>query len=129
MPSLFDLAEQYLAHRRKLGFALSSQGRHVLAFARFADRTAPGQPLKAALALRWASQPQSQYRGYLAARLAAVRVFARYCATMDPRSEVPDARLLGPAYRRRTPHIYSSREIAWILRQARALPTDRSPLH
>jgi integrase len=129
MPSLFNLAEQYLAHRRKLGFTLSSQGRHVIGFAQFADRVAHGQPLKTSLVLQWASQPKSQYRGYLAARLTAIRNFARYCATIDPRSEVPAARLLGPMYQRRTPHIYPSGEISVILRCARALPTDHSVLH
>ena len=129
MPSMFDLAREYLAHRRKLGFKLSSQGQHIIAFARFADRVAPGQPLKTALALQWATESKSQYRGYLAARLGALRNFARYCATIDPRAEVPGQRLLGPSIQRRTPHIYSAREIGLILRQARALPTQHSPLH
>jgi integrase len=129
MASMLQLAGQYLAHRRKLGFALSSQGQHIRAFARFADRIAPGQPLKTSLALQWASQPKSRYRGYLAARLSSLRNFARYCATIDPRSEVPAVGLLGPEYQRRTPHIYSPGEIALIMQRARALPTDRSSLH
>src|SRR5665213_1181293 len=129
MLSNLKLARQYLAHRRKLGFVLSSQGQHILAFARFADHIAPGQPLKTALALQWATEPKSPYRGYLAARLSAVRGFARYCATIDPRSEVPASRLLGPAVQRRTPHIYSAAEISLILHQARALPTPVSYTH
>lgn len=129
MPSMIKLARQYLAHRRKLGFALTVQGQHIIAFARFANRIAPGRPLTTAVALQWATQPKSQFRGYLAARLSAIRTFARYCATIDPRSEVPGSRLIGPSFQRRTPHIYSAREITLILQQARALPTDRSPLH
>jgi len=126
---MIDLANEYLACRRKLGYALASQGRHILAFARFAERAAPGQPFRTALALQWATLPGSRSRSYLAARLGALRNFARYCATIDARSEVPDARLLGPVYQRRIPHIYSPEQIALVMQRARALPADRSPLH
>jgi len=126
---MLKLVRQYLAHRRKLGFALSIQGQHLFGFARFADKIAPGQPLKTALVLQWATQPKTSCRGYLTSRLTAVRNFARYCATMDPRFEVPAARLLGPTYLRRSPHIYTAEEVALILRQARVLPLQRSPLH
>ena len=126
---MLKLVRQYLAHRRKLGFALSIQGQHLFGFARFADKIAPGQPLKTALALQWATQPQTPYRGYLASRLSAIRNFARYCATIDSRTEVPSPRLLGPSYLRRTPHIYTAQEVALILRRARALPLQCSPLH
>lgn len=54
-----------------------------------------------------------------------VRGFARYQALFDSRTEVPPSRLLGPAHRRTTPHIYSDDEIAKLIAEAEQLaPTD-----
>ena len=68
----------YLAHRRKLGFVLSIQAYHLRKFASFADKTAPGQPLTAALALQWATSVGHNRCGYHAMRYQAVRGLARY---------------------------------------------------
>jgi integrase len=120
---MLTLGRRYLAHRRKLGFALRIEGMQVLQFARFADRVAAGQPLTAALALRWATLPRTENsQFYHAKRLESLRGFARFCAIFDPRVEVPGAHMIGPAHRRRSPHIYSAAQIRLILRRAAALP-------
>jgi integrase len=51
--------------------------------------------------------------------LEAVRHFARFWATFDPRTQVPPAGLFGPAYRRVPVHIYTTQEIAALLAAAR----------
>jgi len=125
---MLSLAKRYLAHRRKMGFAMTSEGGLLLDFARFADRVAPRQALTTSLVLRWATLPQPAKRVYHAARYAAVRGFARYCAALEPRGEVPPPLFLGSVFKRRAPHLFSAQEIRLILRRARALSPRISPL-
>lgn len=112
----------YLAHRRKLGFVLRVQAFHLRGFATFADREASGQPLTAALALQWAASVGHNRFGYQAMRYQSVRNLARYLAALDPRTEVPPARLLGPTLVRRQPHIYTPEQIRLMMAQSRSLP-------
>lgn len=118
----------YLAARQRLGYAMRS-ARLLLDFGRFADRSAPRPRLTTALAMRWAcADPTTKQRTH-AGRLGMVRAFARYCAASDPTTQIPDTRLLGPCVQRLRPHLYSTAQLRRILRSARALPTQVSPLH
>jgi hypothetical protein len=54
--TIVALAEEYLAARRALGFALRIEGQQLLAFARYADRCGHRGPLTTALAVRWATR-------------------------------------------------------------------------
>ncbi len=126
--SMRSRAKRYLAHRRKMGFALAVEGYLLLDFARFADRLAPRQALTTALVLGWATRPQTTNRVYHAVRYAVVRGFARYCAALDARTEVPAPLLLGAVFKRRAPHIFSPAEIRLILRRAKALSPRVSAL-
>lgn len=126
--SMRSMAKRYLAHRRKMGFALVIEGYLLLDFARFADRVAPRQVLITALVLRWATRPQTANRTYHAVRYAIVRGFARYCAALEPRTEVPPPLFLGSVFKRRSPHIFSPDEIRLLLRRATALSPRIAPL-
>jgi integrase len=53
-----------------------------------------------------------------------VRRFAAWCATSDPRTEVPPDGLLRHRYRRTQPHIYSDEEINRIVDAAGGLPSS-----
>lgn len=128
MRSLLQRVGDYLAHRRKLGFALAKDHCALPRFARFHQAAAPGRPLQTALILKWAVLPATGSRNYYVKRLAMVRSFAKYCAALDPRTQVPDYRLLGRGYERVVPHIYSADEIRLLLRRARTLTTYRFPL-
>ena len=121
LPTLVDHARDYLALRRRLGFALVSQGRSLLAFARYADRVCPGAPLTVPLAVEWATATRSTDPSCASRRLAVVRGFARHRALFDPETQVPPTGLIGTRYRRKQPHVYSAGEIAALLRQAAAL--------
>lgn len=120
-PTFVALVEEYLALRRRLGFALVTQGRMLLAFASHADRVAPGGPLTVDLAVQWAASCRSRDPSAAARRLDVVRGFARHRALFDPTTEVPPLGLLAPRYRRKPPHIYSASEIAALLRAAAGL--------
>lgn len=128
IPSKRMLVARYLNSRRKLGYMM--RGAELLIdFARFADRAAPGQPLTVAIAVQWASNVRSARQATRASRLGMVRGFARYCATLDSRTQIPDSRLLGPHFQRARPHVFTTAEISLILRRTRRLETRRSPLH
>lgn len=120
-PTMLALAQEYLAFRRTLGFALGSLGKEVLLFARYADRTGHCGPLTTELMVRWAMLTPRARPAYWAWRLHAVRVFAQHRALDDPQTEVPAPGFLGPTFRRGHPHIYSSDEVAALLGAARTL--------
>ena len=113
--------EQYLALRRAFGFQLSIVGQQLQHFARFADRTAGGQPLTQELALRWAQSSSTGKQTTAARRLLILRPFTRYLRTLEPLTEIPPNRILGPAQYRHIPHIYTDREIRTLLEAAFSL--------
>lgn len=113
--------EAYLATRRRLGYQLRIEGGELLRFARFADASGHRGPVTVELALRWAQTAASSTRLYRARRIETVRCFARYQALMEPGTEVPPARILGPAHRRTQPHIYSQDQISTLLALAARL--------
>jgi integrase len=115
------LAEQYLKHRRSLGFQLKIEGRQLLTFAQWADRSGHRGPLTVELAVRWATLPTSGSRLYHAKRLEVVRCFARYRVAFDCRTEIPPKGLLGRAHCRSTPHIYTPQQIRQLIDTAMRL--------
>ena len=73
--TMVALAEEYLAARRALGFALRIEGQQLLTFARYADRGGHRGPLTTALAVRWATRPPVASPIGRARRLDTVRPF------------------------------------------------------
>ena len=129
MTAMISLARRYVAHRRKMGYQYGPKSVYpLIAFARFADRESPGRPLTTALALRWATSRPTLRPTAQAELLGCVRCFARYCALLDPRTEIPPSHLLGPARQRHRPHIFTKRQIGLILNRTRALPGTYAPL-
>lgn len=122
------LARRYLAYRRRLGFALSADEHNLLRFARFADRTAPGEPVTTALALRWVDSNPATQPSYRSACLKTVRSFARFCVPLDPRTQLPPTYLVSGAYVRKAPHLYSREQIRLLMLRAQRLSTAQSPL-
>lgn len=121
---LMPLVEEYVAQRRALGFELRKVACRLREFAQFADSTTPGQPITTVLALKWVSQ-SPKARGY---RLTAVRLFARFCALSDPRTEIPPSHLIANECRRVAPHIYTPAQVRLMMRRAAQLGTKNSPL-
>jgi integrase/recombinase XerD len=103
--------QEYLALRRAFGFRLSIAGEQLESFARFADGTGRGKVLTIDLALRWAQSSSTGKQTTAARRLLILRPFARYLQTIEPLTEVPPNRILGPAQYRHIPHIYTHEEI------------------
>ena len=120
-PTMEERAQEYLALRRQLGYALHSTGQQLLAFARYADGLGHRGPITVDLAVRWARLPRGARPPWWARRLQIVRGFAQHRRLFEPETEIPPADLLGPHFRRGTPHIYSDTEIAALLGAAGAL--------
>jgi integrase len=113
-----ETAGDYLEYRRSLGVALCTEGEELRRFARYADQVGHKGPITTELALQWAKLPEKCYCKYWASRLDIVRRFARYMKLLVPDTEIPPGGLLGPSYRRPTPHIYSEEEITAIMEAA-----------
>jgi integrase len=124
MSGLEAALNDYLALRRALGFRLKRVEALLRGFVRFAAQKRASF-ITTDLALRWARLPPGAAPGYCGARLGAVRRFARHVRATDPRTQVPPDGLLPQRFPRKTPYIYSDREVARLLGAARALPSVR----
>ena len=122
--SMLNRVEEYLGHRRSLGYALRIEGDMLLNFARFADKEGHHGSLTCDLAVRWARLPARADRLYWARRIEVLVGFARYCKIFDSRTEIPPRYLFGPAHRRKAPYIYSCRQLEELLSAARGLSWD-----
>ncbi len=123
--SLKEASAFYLASRRRLGFALKSEGALLQNLVEHARKLHHRGPLTTKLSLDWAQVPPT---GSLrrARRLEAVRHFAVFWAAFDPCIQIPPAGLFGPAYRRVPVHIYTAAEIGALLRAAQQLAPPQS---
>lgn len=122
MSTLRQALEEYLAMRRALGFQLRLAGAALHQFVRFVEQEGVDF-ITVDLALHWARQPTGAQPPQWANRLAMVRRFARYRSATDPRTQIPEQRLLPHRYPRRSPYIYRDEEINRLLQAARQLPS------
>jgi integrase len=118
---LHQAVDRYLELRRALGFKLYHETWWLPDFASYLERC--GSPIITIdLALKWAMQPAGVDRSWWGRRLGAVRQFARHHRAIDPRTEIPSSDLIPFRTPRRTPYLYTSREIAVLMLAAQALP-------
>jgi len=124
MTVLEDQLAEYLNVRRQLAFKLKLDGYLLADFVAFVE-TAGTERITNDLSVTWARRPGASAR-YHMERLSMVRGFARYLATIDPANEVPPVDLLHARENRKTPYLYSEREIGELIAAAAALtPTQR----
>jgi integrase len=127
--SLISRAEDYLAERRRLGYALRSTGYSIKSFARFADDLGHEGPLTVELMAAWARRGSGNGERPTqcwARRLKRLRAFARWMQQFEPRTEVPDDSIFGRIDGRLAPHVFAEQEVIDLLGAARRLePTLR----
>jgi len=113
-----DLA-RYVDLHRSIGFKFRTQSLLLRSFVTFAERN--GDVLvRSTRVLEWAAKAPSPPQRHN--RVATVRRFALALYAEDPRHEVPPAEAFGRGwFKRRAPHIYSSEQIADLLRAASTL--------
>jgi integrase/recombinase XerD len=121
--TLREGAEGYLTLRRALGFKLKRHGRFVREFTAWLENDGEAR-ITTRRALEWATQPQHLQRAEWAARLSAVRAFARYWSAIDGRTEISPDGLLPFRTRRARPYLYSDTEIRQLLQAAKNMPAQ-----
>lgn len=117
MSSLREALADYLRIRRQLGFELKATERQLLKFVAFLEQ-AGAERITSELAVMWARLPVDAHPHRWGQRLAIVRCFARYVATLDPDSEIPSVDLLPARRPRLAPYIYSPAEISALIQAA-----------
>lgn len=117
MSTLAKHLEDYLAMRRALGFKLARPAGLLAEFVVYLNQV-EAKTITTELALCWATLPAGADPAWHGARLAAVRPFARYLATIDTATEIPPADLLPARAGRATPYIYSAAEIEALIEAA-----------
>jgi integrase len=115
------IVDEYVAFRRSVGVALRIEGQLLQHFARYADQTGHRGPITTDLAVRWAKLPSGASAQYQAQRLDMIRRLARHRAPLDIRTEIPAEGLLGPSSRRGSPHIYTQKQVADLMKAASEL--------
>jgi len=125
--SMLSKVQAYLAHRRALGYQLKSEGQQLLDFARYVDALGHRGPLTNRLAVKWACLPKSVDRLWWARRLEIVRTFAKHLLQSEPQTQIPPRHWLGPAHRRRSPHLYTGAQIQQLLHRAGQLKGQLPP--
>lgn len=120
MTRLMSAVQDYLAMRRRLGFALERTGQLLPDFVRYLD-DAGATRVTTELAVAWAILPSRAHPAWWRERLGIVRGFARYLAAIDPDTEVPPEGILSARRPRIRPYVYSNDEIVRLLHAAREL--------
>jgi integrase len=119
MSGLRRAIRDYLTLRRSLGFKVERYDHYLTGF--IAHLESHGQRcITAAAALQWTTQLGASPKTK-ATRLSAVRKFAEYVRTLDPRTEVPAPDLLPCRNERPIPHLYTPADIRALLNAARQL--------
>jgi len=124
-PTMQSLVQMYLEERRSAGFALEVPGKLLMGFACFSDRRGHRGPITEQLILDWVQGCARRATPFTwARRLQTIRPFARFCFQLDRATYVPEQSIFGRAKRRLTPHIYTDREVADLLRAAGQLTPE-----
>jgi integrase/recombinase XerD len=125
MTALRQVATDYLAMRRSLGYRMHGQGRLLMNFIDELE-TSGAATVTVANALAWATRPVDASPIWWSRRLSVARCFASHLIAFDPGCQVPPTDLLPPGNTRAMPYIYSAREIDALVHAARTLA---QPLH
>lgn len=117
--------EDYVRLRRSLGYTSTTRERSLRAFGRYLDEQGLHGPLPLSISLAWATTTTSTDPHNPARRLAGVRGFLRYLATIDGETDVAPPGYLGSAGPRKPPHIYSAAEVnELVVGAGRLTPID-----
>jgi integrase len=115
---LSTIVERHIALHHATGYLFRKQSFLLRDYARLAEARRE-DVVRATSALEWAARGPSA--GTRHGRLEVIRRFARLMHAEDPRHEIPPAGVFGKQAPRRTPNIYTTKEIRALLKAAGAL--------
>src|SRR5215469_14688978 len=115
---LLSRVECYVAVRKALGYVVRSEEKLLKDFIQFLELNKASSPIRAQTAIEWACAP-APGRGPSgeASRLKVVRRFLSHIQAFEFETEVPGPGVL-PAFQRPLPYLYSSEEIAALMKEA-----------
>ncbi|NQY66009.1 MAG: tyrosine-type recombinase/integrase, partial [Alteromonadaceae bacterium] len=122
MNTLHQTLSDYLSLRQAMGFKLHEAQRLLPQFINFLEAQG-AEYITTDFAVKWATMPDTVQPAEWAKRLCLVRVFSRFCSSIDPRTEIPPIGLLPFSSHRSSPYIYSDIEINKLLQAAGQLPS------
>ena len=128
MKSLTTALHEYIDVRRSLGYQLKNVERNLKNFIAYMKKK-NCRHISTKLAVEWATLPQNVKRSTWSRRLSIVRLFAQYLIAEDPRTEIPPSYLLSQQPNRKTPYIYSKKEIRQLLKGCQLLSSQRLRHH
>lgn len=114
MKSLQTSVQDYLAMRRALGFKLQRYEPWLFDFVAFMKRH-HARRVTGKWMVRWVRENPSTDPCYQGLRFGAIRGFAIYHSTVDPRTEVPPADLMPRVRGRNRFYLYSDDEVQRLL--------------
>lgn len=117
MKTIADHVEDYLELRRTLGFKLRVNGYILRNFAKYCGEQGACH-ITTNLALQWAVMPNYIKPHQRGVRLGMVRVFARYLAAVDPRTEIPPKGLLPTKWGRSPIDFYRDDQVVALVKDA-----------
>lgn len=123
MNTLRQTLNDYLSLRLAMGFKLSEAQRLLPRFIDFLEHE-KAEFISTDLAVKWATQSHTVQPAEWAKYLSLVRVFSRFCSSIDPRTEIPPIGLLPFHPHRASPYIYSDNEIKQLLQAAGQLSSS-----
>lgn len=118
MTSVRQAAEDYLAMRRSLGYALQQDGRRLLEFVAFLESSGHAH-ITTETVRAWATTAPTT--GTAARRLSIVRSFAKSLHAFDPLTEIPPHDLLHYVPSRKMPYVYSGDDLRALMQATLAL--------
>ena len=124
MNTLSESLEDYLRLRRSLGYKLERTGQVLADFVAFSHNVGTDL-IRTEIAVSWALRSPNPDSAWRAGRLGAVRGFARYLHALDPRHEIPPARMIPRGVGRPLPWIFTNDQVIAMMSASRHL---RSPL-
>ena len=111
--------DAYLGVRQTLGFQMRAERTLLREFVRYIETHADAGPIRAYLAVDWASSTQRGASG-AAHRLSMARGFLTYLRAILPETEVPNSGLVR-AFRRPKPYLFTTPQITAVIRAAQDL--------
>lgn len=122
MSTLHAHLNDYLATRRALGYKLERDGYELHRFLDDLDSRGV-ETITVEAALAWVTRSQREVPSH-SRRLAPIRAFAKYLASIEVAVEVPPSDLLPSSRGRAVPYLYGEEEIAALLDAAGRLQTE-----
>lgn len=124
MKSLRQGVQEYLEYRWRLGFKLHRTQHLLTHFVSFMEQNR-AKHITFKLALKFATMDTKAPNAW-ASRLGIIRRFAEYWSTVDPKTEVPQKKLLPNSYKRQSPYIYTDTEVTKLVECSESgYPNDR----